>query len=180
MESFLCSHDVVFLRSVMIDPVFPRHLDHTLISLCPGILEEDLVHPDSFAHLLGQQRLRYRIGIVESVHNVLHLLCNRLDHPGIAVPGAVDRHAAVEIQISVALLVIEVHPLCPLCDKIVALIGLHHVLVHDALKFLCRQVCVFQFHVDLLLFLIPALEKASYLTIRRLCLLCTISYTYVF
>ena len=32
MESFLCSHDVVFLRSVMIDPVFPRHLDHTPVS----------------------------------------------------------------------------------------------------------------------------------------------------
>ena len=46
VEAHLCGDDMVLVRTVLLDTVFTGHLDHGLVGLGAGILEEDLVHAD--------------------------------------------------------------------------------------------------------------------------------------
>ncbi len=52
VEAFLCRYDVVSVRTIVLYAVLTSHLDHSLVSLCTGVLEEDFIHADGLTNLL--------------------------------------------------------------------------------------------------------------------------------
>ena len=137
MEAHLCGHNVILVRAVFLDTVLTCHLDHCLICLSTGILEEDLIHADGRADLLSQKCLRNRIRIVEGVHNITDLILHSFNDLLITASGAVYCDTCVKIQIALTVLIIEIHILCSLCKKIETLIGLDHIFVYLVLDVLC-------------------------------------------
>ena len=150
VEAHLCGNDMVLVRTVLLDAVLARHLDHGLVCLSAGVLEEDLVHADRLADLLRQQRLRNGVRIVEGVHDVVHLILDGCDDLGVAAAGVVYRDACVKIEVRCAVFIIEVHALCGLCEEIKTLVGLDHVLVYFILDVLCGKSGILQFHFEAL------------------------------
>ena len=150
VEAHLCGNDMVLVRTVLLDAVLARHLDHGLVCLGAGVLEEDLVHADRLADLLRQQRLRNGVRIVEGVHDVVHLILNGCDDLGVAAAGVVYRDACVKIEVRRAVFIIEIHALCGLCEEIKTLVGLDHVLVYFILDVLCGKSGILQFHFEAL------------------------------
>ena len=143
---------MILVRAVFFNAVLAGHLDHGLVGLRAGVLEEDLVHADGGADLLGQQRLGDGVGVVEGVHDVLHLVDDGCDDLLVAVAGGVHRDARVEIQVGGAVLVIDVLLPGRLRHKVEALVGLDHVLVDLVLDVLCRQSQILELHGSYLLF----------------------------
>ena len=146
VEAHLRGDDVVLVRAVVLDAVFARHLDHGLVGLGARALEEDLVHADRRADFLGEQRLRDRVRIVERLHDVSALILHGLDDLLVAVAGAVDGDACVEVEVRRAVLVVHVLILRRLGEEVETLVRLDHVLLY-----LCLDVCgcesrVLEFH----------------------------------
>ena len=150
VEAHLCGYNVVFMRSVFLDTVLTRHLNHGFVGLGARVLEVDLIHADRGAHLFGQQGLRDGVRIVEGMHDVVHLVLDGGDHLRIAVAGRVDRDARVKIQIRGAVFVVKVHAFGSFRNEVETLIGFDHVFADQIFDILRRAAGVLEFH-----FLLP-------------------------
>ena len=67
------------------------------------------------------------------MHDIIHLVLGGLYNFRVAVSRAVDCDAAIKIQIRHSLFVIQIHSLGTLCNKIIAFIGFHHILIYHFL-----------------------------------------------
>lgn len=146
VEAHLRRDDVVLVRTVVLDAVFARHLDHGLVGLGACALEEDLVHADGLADLLGEQRLRDRVRVVERLHDVRALILHCLDDFFVAVAGAVDGDACVEVEVRRAVLVVHVLVFRRLGEEVETLIRLDHVLLDFGLDVCGGESRVLEFH----------------------------------
>ena len=151
VEGFTGGDDMVLFRAVLFHTIFTGHLDHGFIGLGTGILIEDLVHADGRADLLGEQRLRNGVWVVEGLHQHGGLILHRLDDLLVAVADRIDRDACVEIKIRGVVLVVHVDAFGMVRQKIETLIGLDHVLVDLALDVFERQSGILQLHDAVLL-----------------------------
>ena len=142
MEGHLCGYDIVFVRTIFLDAVFSRHLDHCLVGLGTGVLEEDLVHADGGTDLFRQQSLWHGVRIIESMNNILCLILNCCNHLFITVTGTVYGDTCIKIQVRCPVFVIHIHILCRLCNKIKTLICLDHVFIYFFLQLLLGKSCV--------------------------------------
>ena len=64
---------------------------------------------------------------VGAVHQLRRLLLHRLENVVIPVPEGVDRQAADEIEVAIAIQVEEIDPVSPLEDKVRSPVGLQDV-----------------------------------------------------
>ncbi|MPN40730.1 hypothetical protein SDC9_188269 [bioreactor metagenome] len=99
------------------------------------------------ADQLGQQCLGDGVGIVEGVHEVLHLVDDRRHHPVVAAAGGVNRDTGVKIQIGLAVFIVEILLLGRFGDEGKALIGVDHVFADLRLELLRRQARIRKLHV---------------------------------
>ena len=154
MESHLCSHDVITVRTIFFNTVFTCHLDHGFIGFGTGILVEDLIHPDSLTNLLCEKSLRDRVRIIECMHQGFRLLYCCGYNLLVAASCRVNGDARIEIKICFTVLVVDVLILSSLCEKIESLVCLDHIFLDLVLDVLCRKSCVCKFHnISPLLFL---------------------------
>ena len=146
MEGLLSGDDLEVIGTIVINAILTGHLDHSLVGLRTGVLIDDLIHTSGLADLLGQDGLGHGVGIVEGVHDVLHLVDNSSDDLGVAVTQGVNSDAGIEVQIRNAVLVIHIDAVSSFSDEIHTLIGLDHVLLDLSLQFSSVLKVVFQSH----------------------------------
>ena len=128
---------MILVWAILFDAVLTSHLNHRLVCLGTGVLEENLVHSDGGTYLLSKQCLWDGIWIVEGMHDILCLVDHGCDYLIVAASGGVNGDSSVEVEIFFTLLVVHVLILCGLAKKIHSLVGLDHVLVYFILDILC-------------------------------------------
>ncbi|GHU65576.1 hypothetical protein FACS189447_04760 [Spirochaetia bacterium] len=99
------------------------------------------------AFFVGGSRAIYAMAEGKMLPNFLgKLLLGGGHYLGIAAACAVYGNAAVKVQIAVAFFVVQVHTLGALADKVVALVGFHHILFYQSPYFIGAFLNVFKLH----------------------------------
>ena len=130
VKTIFGSHDMIFIRTILLNTIFTCHLNHCLICLSSGVLKEDLVHSDRGAYLLCKQSLRNCVRIVKGMHNILYLINYGCHNFFVTVTCRIYRNSSVKIKVFLAFFII--HVLIPgrLTQKIHSLICLDHVRIY--------------------------------------------------
>ncbi len=147
MKTGFGSYNIVFFRSVFFRTEFPGHFYHSLICFRPGILEENLIHTNGCAYFLGQQRLGNRIGIIKSMHNILHLIYHCGYYLFIAVSCTIYGNTRIKIQICTPIRIIKIHIFRRFGNHVKTFIGIYHIFADQRFYIIFCHSQFFEFHI---------------------------------
>ena len=106
----------------------PRQLDRSFDRLGSAVREKRAVQSRERAQLLRQRPLILVVVEIRNVHQLRRLIANRLHDPRMRVPQRIHAQPGNEIQIALALDVVEKHALAPAQHDGIAVISLQQKL----------------------------------------------------
>src|SRR5579863_9809556 len=107
----------------------PRQLDRAFDGLGPAVREKRAVEPGELAQLLRQWPLIFVIVEIRNVHQLGRLLTNRLHDPRMRMPQRIHPQPGDEIQVALALQVIQKHALAAAEGDGITVVSLQQVLL---------------------------------------------------